>query len=327
MRGLRIAAMLVGLLCVNAQAVGRALQGFVDVNGVRLEYLDWGGRGPVLILIHGLADGPHVFDDLAPGFTDRYHVVAYATRQSGVSDAVGPYDVDTMTEDLSEVMDALRVSKATLVGYSASGNEVTAMAVAHPERVERLVYLDAGYDWSDPDFEVLVKALPKRGSAVPASALTSLAAFWAYQKAVVYPGLGDLSRIEANLLERIAIQRDGSVKLRFSEERGHAIYSALWSNKPREYGQVRCPVLAVYATSVFDLHSANGDWRRELQAYEDAYWKPFQLKSIERVRREIAGVQVAQVPGAHVSFTLTERPRIVRLIRKFLAGQDRARQH
>src|SRR5262245_54608551 len=65
---------------------------FVEVNGVRLNVLDWGGNGPPLILIHGLGDSPHVFDDLASFLCDRYHVIAYARRGHGQSEApAGPY--------------------------------------------------------------------------------------------------------------------------------------------------------------------------------------------------------------------------------------------
>jgi pimeloyl-ACP methyl ester carboxylesterase len=74
--------------------------GFVTVNGVRLNYLDWGGSGPALMLIHGGGDNPQIFDDLAPAFTDRFRVVAYARRGHGQSEAKGPYDTATLTEDL-----------------------------------------------------------------------------------------------------------------------------------------------------------------------------------------------------------------------------------
>jgi len=56
---------------------------FVTVNGIRMNYLDWGGNKPVLILIHGFQDNPHVFDDLAPAFTDHFRVIAYARRGHG----------------------------------------------------------------------------------------------------------------------------------------------------------------------------------------------------------------------------------------------------
>ena len=84
--------------------------GFVTANGIRLHYLDWGGSGPMLILIHGYGANPHLFDDLAPAFTDRFRVVAYARRGHPQSDAKGPYDTATLTEDLRGLMDALGFS-------------------------------------------------------------------------------------------------------------------------------------------------------------------------------------------------------------------------
>jgi pimeloyl-ACP methyl ester carboxylesterase len=64
--------------------------GFVIANGIRLHYLDWGGLGPVLILIHGGLDNAHIFDDLAPAFSDHFRVIAYDLRGHGHSDAKGP---------------------------------------------------------------------------------------------------------------------------------------------------------------------------------------------------------------------------------------------
>jgi alpha-beta hydrolase superfamily lysophospholipase len=60
---------------------------FAVVNGVRLRYLDWGGSGDPLVLIHGLGDGPHLFDELAPLIADRFRVVAYVRRGHGDSEA------------------------------------------------------------------------------------------------------------------------------------------------------------------------------------------------------------------------------------------------
>jgi hypothetical protein len=71
---------------------------FVNVNGVRLQYLDWGGSGAALIFIHGLGDSPHAFDDIARAFRDRFRTIAYARRGHGRSQAKGPYDHATLTE-------------------------------------------------------------------------------------------------------------------------------------------------------------------------------------------------------------------------------------
>jgi len=158
--------------------------GFVTANGIRLHYLDWGGSGSALILIHGYGSNPHAYDDLAPAFTDHFRVVAYARRGHGRSDAKGPYDTATLTEDLRGLMDGLGIAKAHLAGWSMGGNEITAMAGTHPERVDRIVYLDAAYDWADPAWVAAFKSMPPIFMTPPASAMTSLDAYRAYQRTV-----------------------------------------------------------------------------------------------------------------------------------------------
>src|SRR5262245_52915683 len=106
---------------------------YVTVNGVRLNYLDWGGTGPVLVLIHGLTDSPHVFDDLATGIRDRFHIIAYARRGHGSSGApTGPYDSATLVEDLHQLLDQMRIPRASLLGWSMGGNEITEFAGQYP---------------------------------------------------------------------------------------------------------------------------------------------------------------------------------------------------
>src|ERR1700745_762282 len=84
--------------------------GFVTANGIHLHYLDWGGSGPVLILIHGGLDNAHIFDDLAPAFTDHFRVIACDLRGHGRSEAKGPFDATTRTEDLRGLMDRLGIA-------------------------------------------------------------------------------------------------------------------------------------------------------------------------------------------------------------------------
>jgi hypothetical protein len=48
---------------------------FVTVDGnVKLEVLDWGGSGRALVLLAGLGDTAHVFDNFAPKLANTYHV-------------------------------------------------------------------------------------------------------------------------------------------------------------------------------------------------------------------------------------------------------------
>ncbi len=117
--------------------------GFIVANGIRIHYLDWGDTGPALILVHGAYDNAHLFDDLATAFTGRFHVIAYDRRGHGESSAEGAYNTAVLTEDLRGLMDGLGIRKAHLAGWSMGGNEITAMAGTHPERVDRIVYSKA----------------------------------------------------------------------------------------------------------------------------------------------------------------------------------------
>jgi pimeloyl-ACP methyl ester carboxylesterase len=293
-------------------------QGFITTNGVRLQYLDWGGSGPALIFVHGLGDNPHAFDDLAPAFGNRFHVIAYARRGHGESDSKAPYDTVTLTEDLRGLMDALGIAKADLVGWSMGGNEITAMAAEYPERVGRLIYLDS-YDTADPGFQLAFKAIPTSLLDTPASAMTSWHAYVAYEKAVEFAGLEDMRRIDAYLRGNIVVLPDGTLRPKMSPEVAQALLSSLGSNPLRSYARVHSRALAIYAESVFDPHIADPERRHDDLTWERRYWIPFQKQSIDRARRELANLKIVRVPGAHVSFFLTSRGKVVRVMNQFLA--------
>jgi pimeloyl-ACP methyl ester carboxylesterase len=315
---LPLALFLSGAGGASAASPPQPVEEFVATNGVVLQVLDWGGSGPALIFIHGLADDPHVFDDLVPAFTGKFRVIAYARRGSGSSDAKGPYDAKTLGADLLGLMDALKIDKADLAGYSAGGDEVTTLAVEHPDRVAKAIYLEGGYDWSDPEFRAAVKVLPVDFFNLPPSARSSLVAYLAYEKANQYPSLDDIGRVGSDLMAKVVFQPDGSLRNRMPPGRVAALFAALQENPPRDYRRMTCPVLAIYADHEYDTANPDPAVRTHILAYEKAHWKPFQAHSIARVRQEIADVTIVQVPGAHGSFLMTSRDKVVAAMRKFL---------
>ena len=118
--------------------------GFVNVNGIRLHYLDWGGNGPALIFLTGMGCSAYIFNKFAPRFTDEFRVLALTRRGQGDSDYPETgYDADTLTEDIRQFMDQLNVEKAILAGHSLAGVELTHFAATYPARVDKLIYLDA----------------------------------------------------------------------------------------------------------------------------------------------------------------------------------------
>jgi pimeloyl-ACP methyl ester carboxylesterase len=112
--------------------------------GVKLEVLDWGGSGEVMVLLTGSGDNAHVFDYFAFQFADFFHVIGI-TRRGWLpsSQPKTGYDVETRAADDIKVLDALGIKKAVFVGHSIAGSELSKIAVKYPSYVDKIVYLDA----------------------------------------------------------------------------------------------------------------------------------------------------------------------------------------
>jgi pimeloyl-ACP methyl ester carboxylesterase len=295
--------------------------GFVTANGIRLHYLDWGGWGPVLILIHGGLDNAHIFDDLAPAFTDRFRVIAYDLRGHGRSEAKRPFDVTTRTEDLRGLMDSLGIAKAHLAGWSLAGNDITAMACAYPERVDSIVYLEGAYDWGSPAVADAFKSLPI-DFLPPAIAMRSLDSYREYQKTIWFPAISDTSRFEAYVLDLVVIQSDGTVLPRMSDSVTQAVSSTVLTNRP-DYNKVPSSALAIFAQTFLDVRNGDPAQRAKNLDWEQKYMAPFRAASIERVHRELPGVEIVKVPGTHKDFVFTSREKVVSAMRRFLSGTNK----
>jgi pimeloyl-ACP methyl ester carboxylesterase len=120
--------------------------------GVSLEVLDWGGTGRPLVLLTGLGDTAHVFDEFAPKLTASYHVYGITRRGRGASSAPAPnamnYTANRLGEDVLAVIDALHLNKPVIAGHSISGEELSYIGSHHPEKVAGLIYMEAGYPYA-----------------------------------------------------------------------------------------------------------------------------------------------------------------------------------
>ena len=118
---------------------------FITVEpGVQLEVLDWGGTGQTLVLLTGMGDNAHVFDEFAYQFNGRFHVIGITRRGFGrSSQPAHGYDIDTRARDDITVLDKLDIREAVFVGHSVAGTELNKIAAVYPDRVKKLVYLEA----------------------------------------------------------------------------------------------------------------------------------------------------------------------------------------
>ena len=116
---------------------------------VKLEVLDWGGSGRPIVLLAGLGDTAHVFNRFAAALTSQYHVYGITRRGFGASSAPADgYSADRLGDDVLAVIDSLKLTNPVLVGHSIGGEELSAIASRHPDRVAGLVYLDAAYSYA-----------------------------------------------------------------------------------------------------------------------------------------------------------------------------------
>jgi len=110
---------------------------------LRIHFRDWGNEGaPPLVIVHGLRDHSHSFDDLARGLLDRFHVYALDLRGHGDSETTPYYAFGHFVLDLHNCIRALRIPRPILVGHSLGGEVVLHFAGAFPDVASRLVIIE-----------------------------------------------------------------------------------------------------------------------------------------------------------------------------------------
>lgn len=98
------------------------------------------GSGEPLLLIHGLGYARWGWEPVLPGLAERFDVILFDNRGIGESDAPpGPYTAAEMADDALRVLDEAEVDRAHVVGTSLGGMVAQELALAHPDRVDRLV--------------------------------------------------------------------------------------------------------------------------------------------------------------------------------------------
>lgn len=127
------------------------------------------GRGEPVVLVHAIGCDHHMWDSLAEALTPRFRVVRVDVRGHGESPVpAGEYSLDDLADDVLAVLDALKIEKAHWVGLSMGGMIGQAFALAHPERLGRLVLANttSGYGPDGPKmWEARAKAVREGGMA------------------------------------------------------------------------------------------------------------------------------------------------------------------
>lgn len=298
-------------------AVAAPRAGTVTVTtGVRLDYLEWGGRGEPVLLLPGLYANADIYNDFAPRLTDRFRVVALSRRAHGRSDepATG-YELDTLVADIRAFLDSMRLRRVHLVGHSLAGAELTAFASTYPERVLKLVYLDAAADRT--------RSLPPNPVRLPEPSpehLSSADAFIAFMKRHPYWLPIWSPAVEASLRASLTPAAEGGLRQKPGPDALGKIARAVRAMPPT-YERVRAPVLSIHAladTLPLMLPETPAAVRDSAIARQKAAVIPNQRASIEQLRRARPDARIEEMPGVHHYVFIHRRDEVLRLIRDFL---------
>ena len=115
---------------------------FVEANGTKLHYLDYGTAGErPMLCVHGGAAHAHWFDFVAPAFTRDHHVLALDLRGHGDSAWADPstYAWKSFADDIDAFVDKLDLRDFVLVGHSMGGMTVLSHARQFPHRYPKQI--------------------------------------------------------------------------------------------------------------------------------------------------------------------------------------------
>jgi pimeloyl-ACP methyl ester carboxylesterase len=261
----------------------------LDREGVRIAGRDFGGSGPGILLLHGLAGYSGEWTQTAGWLSARGHVVALDARGHGESERV-PSDTSRPAQiaDTVFAIEQLDLAPVILVGHSLGGQLAFLVAAAHPELVRAVVIADGGP--SDHDD---AKAIASAVRYIDASLRRWPVPFATRDAAVAHFGGGERGEAWASGLER----REDGLWPRFEiEVMLRTLRDALEYPGWESWERIECPVLLVRAKNGIytpgqaremadrgrnvtlvelpgghDIHLDNpGEWRQTVERFLDS---------------------------------------------------------
>ena len=288
---------------------------FANLDGITLHYLDWGGSGEVLLFLAGGGATAYIMGGLADRFKESHRVLALTRRGTGESDHPDEgYTIDDHASDIVMFLDEVGIDRATLVGHSMAGGEMTRVAELYPSRVQRLVYLDATNDYEG--YAEMIEANPHPHPTFPEFGVPASASLRDYRRVHVF-GFWSNS-LEANAR---AFRRAPHPELQsaFIEDA---------TRNPNNYAGVSAPALAFLALAGFkewdpgQEATASPEVRAEAEEYFETFRLPWQRSAADRFRREMRNGRMIELRANHTFFIPLE-DLVVEEMRAFFAETPR----
>jgi pimeloyl-ACP methyl ester carboxylesterase len=219
------------------------------------------GEGPPLLLIQGMSGNVvHWGEPFLQALQERFDVIAFDHRGVGWSSWVTePFTIRDLADDAARVLDAVGVQRADVLGISMGGMVAQELALAHPDRVQRLVlgctYAGGeGSSLADPeDFAPLAEAMRTgdRDGAMRAGFALNLSPTYGAREGAY------------DEFVRVALTKPASTKVILLQLQAVSAHDT-----STRLGQITAPTLVLHGTEDRMLGVANG--RRIAQLIPDA---------------------------------------------------------
>jgi len=273
--------------------------GFVEANGIRLHYVEWGGEGPPAVLLHATGFLARLWEPIATELSTRFHVYACDARGHGDSDkpvlskVEGPaegYGWEGLAADLMGFLDALGLLGVPIVGHSSGAAGAVRLAAKRPEYVaaavliEPTVFPPMPVEGSDERKEQLASGAAKRRvvwdsreELIEGYRLRRTFAGWREDVLRLYAEHGTFKREDG----RIELKCPGEIE---AELYRNSLSPDTWDLLPR----VRCPTLVIRGENT----------------------EPLLARVAEGVARRIPGARLATIAGGS-HFVPMEQPEAI----------------
>ena len=113
---------------------------FIEADGVKTAYREWGSRGSPIVLIGGFVEPSFVWDGVAPLLARNHRVYALDLDGFGYSQRRGPWTLTEWGSQVQDFMRALKIRRPVVVGHSLGA--AVAVEIARRKLASRIVLVD-----------------------------------------------------------------------------------------------------------------------------------------------------------------------------------------
>src|SRR6266571_8053770 len=229
----------------------------VNVGRMRLHYLDWGGKDlPTIVFLHGCALNSHTWELCCLALRDDYHCIALDQRGHGDSDWAhdADYSIGAQLQDTKGFVDKIGLDKFILAGMSLGAINSLAFAIAHPERLNALVIIDAGPEIRHPGSSRIRDFVNDSEHLVSVEAII--------ERALKFNPRRDPTILRRSLMHNLRQQADGSWKWKYDRRRFQRLdqdsHRAERAALADGLARITCPTLVVRGGESDVFHEEDG---------------------------------------------------------------------